>query len=82
MVMGGLVVNYVTAVCGLEIASSTSVYNIQESFLDAVCPKILPLGMTLLVYYLMNKKRWSSIKIIGLIIAIGVIGGVTGILTY
>lgn len=82
MVMGGLIVNYVTAVCGLQIVSSTSTYNIQESFLDAVCPKILPLGMTLLVYYLMNKKRWSSLKIIGLIIAIGIIGGATGILTY
>ena len=68
MVMGGLVVNYVTAICGLEIVSFTSVYNIQESFLDMVCPKILPLGVTLLVYYLMSKRRWSSVKIIGLII--------------
>lgn len=82
MVMGGLVVNYVTAICGLEIVSSTSVYNIQESFLDMVCPKILPLGVTLLVYYLMSKRRWSSVKIIGLIILIGIVGGATGILTY
>lgn len=82
MVMGGLIVNYVTAVCGLEIASSTSTYSIQESFLDQVCPKILPLAVTMLVYYLMNQKRWSSLKIIGLIVVIGIIGGVTGILTY
>lgn len=82
MVMGGLVVNYVTAICGLEIVSFTSVYNIQESFLDMVCPKILPLGVTLLVYYLMSKRRWSSVKIIGLIILIGIVGGATGILTY
>lgn len=82
MVMGGLIVNYVTAVCGIEIVSSTSTYSIQESFLDAVCPKILPLGMTMLVYYLINKRRWSSVKVIGLIIVMGIIGGVTGILTY
>lgn len=82
MVMGGLVVNYVNATCGLEIVSSTSVYNVQESFLDMVCPKILPLGITLLVYYLMSKRRWSSLKIIGLIVAIGIVGGLTGILTY
>lgn len=82
MVMGGLIVNYVTAICGIEIASSTSTYSIQESFLDAVCPKILPLGMTMLVYYLINKRRWSSVKVIGLIIVLGIIGGVTGILTY
>lgn len=82
MVMGGLVVNYVNATCGLEIVSSTSVYNVQESFLDMVCPKILPLGITLLVYYLMSKRRWSSLKIIGLIVVIGIVGGLTGILTY
>ncbi|MDO4168341.1 MAG: PTS system mannose/fructose/sorbose family transporter subunit IID [Lachnospiraceae bacterium] len=82
MVMGGLIVNYVTATCGIEIVSSTSTYSIQESFLDAVCPKILPLGVTMLVYYLINKKRWSSVKVIGLIIVIGIIGGVTGILAY
>lgn len=82
MVMGGLIVNYVNATCGLEIVSSTSVYNIQESFLDMICPKILPLAATMLIYYLMNQKRWSSIRIIGLIIVIGIVGGVTGILTY
>ncbi len=82
MVMGGLVVNYVKAVCGIQIVSSTTIYNIQESFLDAVCPNILPLGMTMLVYYLMSKKRWSAIKIIGLIVVIGIVGGLTGILAY
>lgn len=82
MVMGGLIVNYVTAECGLVIASSTSSYNVQESFLDVICPNILPLAVTMLVYYLMNKKHWSSVKIIGLIIVIGIIGGLTGVLTY
>ena len=82
MVMGGLIVNYVKAVCGIEIVSSTTTYSIQSSFLDAVCPSILPLGMTLLVYYLLNKRRWSSLKVIGLIVVIGIVGGVTGILTY
>ncbi|MDO4943327.1 MAG: PTS system mannose/fructose/sorbose family transporter subunit IID [Lachnospiraceae bacterium] len=43
---------------------------------------MLPLGMTMLVYYLINKRRWSSVKVIGLIIVLGIIGGVTGILTY
>lgn len=81
MVMGGLIVNYVKCVCGLEIVSSTSTFNIQTNFLDTLMPKILPLGTTMLVYLLL-KKRWSSIKIIGLIIVIGIIGGLTGIFTY
>ncbi|WP_323088921.1 PTS system mannose/fructose/sorbose family transporter subunit IID [Allobaculum sp. JKK-2023] len=82
MVMGGLIVNYVSAVCGLEIVSSAQTYSIQTNFLDAVCPKILPLGATMLIYYLMSKKRWSSLKIIALIIVTGIVGGLTGILTY
>ena len=82
MVMGGLVVNYVKASCGLKVVSSTSTYDIQTSFLDAICPSILPLAVTMLVYYLMNKRRWSSLKIIGLIVVIGVVGGATGILAY
>lgn len=82
MVMGGLIVNYVSATCGIEIVTSTTTYNVQTSFLDMVCPKILPLSMTMLVYYLMSKKRWSSLKIIGLIVVIGIVGGLTGIMTY
>ena len=35
----------------------------------------------MLVYYLLN-KRWSSLKIIALIIVIGIVCGLTGILTY
>lgn len=81
MVMGGLIVNYVTCVCGIEIVSSTSTFNLQTDFLDTIMPNILPLGVTMLTYTLL-KKRWSSIKIILLIIAIAVVCGLTGILTY
>lgn len=81
MVMGGLIVNYVQMTCGINIVSSTSTFNLQTGFFDAVMPKILPLGMTMLVYLLLQKK-WSSLKIIGVIIVIGIVGGLTGILTY
>ena len=81
MVMGGLIVNYVKATCGINIVSSTSTFNLQTGFFDTVMPKILPLGFTMLVYYLLN-KRWSSLKIIALIIVIGIVCGLTGILTY
>lgn len=81
MVMGGLIVNYVKCICGIEVVSSTSVFNFQKDFFDVVMPNILPLGATMGVYALL-KKRWSSIKIIILIIAIAVIGGLTGILTF
>lgn len=79
MVMGGLIVNYVHASCGLVIQTSEMSFSLQESLFDAVLPNILPLCVTMGVYGLMQKK-WTSIKIIGLIVAVGVIGGLTNIL--
>lgn len=81
MVMGGLIVNYVKCTAGIEIINSASVFSIQKDFLDHVMPSILPLGATMMVYALL-KKRWSSLKIIGLIILISIVGGISGILTY
>lgn len=81
MVMGGLIVNYVSMKCGLEINSAGSTFSLQTDLFDKVMPSILPLGATLGIYGLL-KKRWSSIKVIGLIIVVGIVGGLTGILAY
>lgn len=81
MVMGGLIVNYVKVKCGIEFATEATSFSIQKDFLDHLIPCILPLGATMGVYWLL-KKRWSSIKIIVLMIVLSVICGVTGILTY
>lgn len=81
MVMGGLIVNYVNCVCGIEIASSTSTFNFQKDLFDTIMPNILPLAATMGILGLL-KKRWSSIKIILLIIAVGIIFGFTGVLTF
>lgn len=79
VVMGGLIVNYVKCTCGIVINTSSTQFVLQESLFDAVLPNILPLGVTMGVYGLMQKK-WTSIKIILLIVAVGVIGGLTNIL--
>ncbi|MBD5147189.1 MAG: PTS system mannose/fructose/sorbose family transporter subunit IID [Oscillibacter sp.] len=79
MVMGGLIVNYVNMKCGLVIQTSGSVFSLQESLFDAVLPNILPLGLTMGVYGLMQKK-WTSVKIILLMVAIGIVGGMFSIL--
>lgn len=80
MVMGGLIANYVNVKCGLVLVTSGSKFDVQKSLFDAVMPKILPFGFTFLVYWLMDSKKWSSIKVIGLIILIAIVGGLTGIL--
>ncbi len=79
MVMGGLVVNYVKVKCGLTITTSGAEFSLQESLFDAILPNILPLGLTMGVYGLMQKK-WTSVKIIMLMVAIGVVGGLFNIL--
>ena len=79
MVMGGLIVNYVKLTCGLVITTSSSVFSLQESLFDAVLPNILPLGLTMGIYGLM-KKKWTSVKIILLIVVIGVVGGMLSLL--
>jgi len=79
MVMGGLIVNYVHATCGIVIHASGMDFSLQESLFDAVLPNILPLGVTMGVYGLMQKK-WTSLKIIGVIVAVGIVGGLFNIL--
>ena len=77
--MGGLIVNYVKLKCGLTITTSGSEFSLQKSLFDAVLPNILPLGLTMGVYGLMQKK-WTSVKVILLMVVIGVVGGVFNIL--
>ena len=79
MVMGGLIVNYVSVKCGIVINTSGSTFALQESLFDAVLPNILPLGVTMGVYGLMQKK-WTSVKIILTIVIVGIVGGLLNIL--
>ncbi|UCC77409.1 MAG: PTS system mannose/fructose/sorbose family transporter subunit IID [Anaerolineales bacterium] len=47
--------------------------------LDKVLPYLLPVGLTLLVYWLLKRKGWTPIRAIGLLIVIGFLGGALGI---
>ena len=80
MVMGGLIVNYVKCKTGIVINAGGTEFALQEVLFDAVLPNMLPLGVTMGVYYLMAQKHWTSIKVILLIVVIGIIGGLFGIL--
>jgi len=80
MVLGALVANYVSMSCGIQISQSAeSVFNVQEQLFDAIIPKLLPLLMTLSCYQML-KKGLSSVKVLLVIMAVGIIGGMTGIL--
>ena len=53
-----------------------------DKIVNSIFPKILPLCLTLIVYYLYSKKKWSPLKLMGLILVIACvitfIGYVTG----
>ena len=60
-----------------EIIANQVIFN-ADSVVNAIFPKILPLGLTLAVYWLYAKKKWSPLKLMGLILvlacALAVIG--------
>lgn len=79
-VMGALAANYVKLDATVVIPLTTGEFNLQENFFNAIMPKILPLGLTLLVWWLMDKKGVSSTKMLVVIVAIGAVLGAIGII--
>ena len=80
MVLGALVVNFVTMKCGISIPQAEGSFSMQEQLFDAILPSVLPLLLTLGCYKLLKAGK-SSVLVMLVIIAIGVIGGLTGILS-
>ena len=80
MVLGALVVNFVTMKCGISIPQAEGSFSMQEQLFDAILPSMLPLLLTLGCYKLLKAGK-SSVLVMLVIIAIGVIGGITGILS-
>lgn len=80
MVLGALVVNFVTMKCGISIPQAEGSFSMQEQLFDAILPSMLPLLLTLGCYKLLKAGK-SSVLVMLVIIAIGVIGELTGILS-
>ena len=80
MVLGALVVNFVTMKCRISIPQTEGSFSMQEQLFDAIHPSMLPLILTLGCYKLLKAGK-SSVLVMLVIIAIGVIGGLTGILS-
>ena len=48
-----------------------------QEVLDGIMPKLIPLGITLLLYYLI-KRGWSPVKCILLVLVLGLLGALVG----
>ena len=85
IVVGGLTAYFVTCTLNIDIKAMQEVFNGTEyveqlvsvfnldTLLNNVFPKIVPLALTLVVYRLYTKKRWSPIAIMGLILVLAAV---------
>lgn len=82
-ILGILVVGALTSLYGgttiaLTIPNGENPIVLQ-SILDGILPKLIPLGLTLGLYWLIKNKNWSAVKCIGLILVLGLVGGFLGV---
>ncbi|MGN0334252.1 MAG: PTS system mannose/fructose/sorbose family transporter subunit IID [Lachnospiraceae bacterium] len=77
-IVGALTSNYGGTTINLVIPNGENPIVIQN-ILDGVLPKMIPLALTLILYFLMKKKGWTPVKCIGLLLVIGLVGGFFGL---
>lgn len=75
LVVGCLISNYGGTTVAWVIPNGESPIVIQN-VLDSIMPKLIPLGITLGLYWLIAKKNFSVVKCIFLLLAIGIIGAI------
>lgn len=78
-IVGALIANYGGGTqLGISIANGKNPIVIQN-YLNMILPCILPLLITLLMFFLIKKKGWTPVKCIGLILVMGIVGAIFGI---
>lgn len=64
IVIGGVAATTVKANVIFQYVNGDMALSIQEKIFDKIMPGVLPLLLTLAVWYLMDKKKWSATKVI------------------
>lgn len=73
-----LAIDYVTIVT-LDGQTAEKVISIQE-VLDKIMPNLLPVATTVVVFYLLKKKKWNTYQLLMLLFAVGIAFSTLGIL--
>jgi len=92
LVVGALTASFVSVTLPIQIvrdvfdATTNTILKAQvifnaDAIVNNIFPKILPLGLTLMVYYLYSKKKWSPLKLMGLILVLACVLTYIGYLT-
>ena len=76
-IVGALTSNY----GGTALAEKFALENGKtvQSILDGVLPKLIPLSLTLGLYFLMKKKGWTPVLCIAALLVLGLLGALIGI---
>ena len=80
MVIGCLIPTVVKVFIPLKFKTGKVILSLQNGILDKIMLALLPVAVTIFVYWLLGKKNITPTKIIGLIILICLLGSFTGIL--
>lgn len=78
-VMGALVANYVSLSTTINLELTTGAFDLQADVFDAIMPKALPLALALFVYWLMDKRGVSALRMMAYLIFGGIVLGYLGI---
>ncbi|MBU5435078.1 PTS system mannose/fructose/sorbose family transporter subunit IID [Pseudoflavonifractor sp. MSJ-37] len=78
-VMGGLIATSVSLKTAIAFNIGDEAFDLQAQLFDAIMPNLLPLAVTLGVYALLRKEKFTSIQIMLGIIVICFVGGLVGI---
>ncbi|MGM0603854.1 MAG: PTS system mannose/fructose/sorbose family transporter subunit IID [Bacillota bacterium] len=79
-VIGGLVATLVNAQTDFVFKSGEVSIDLQADLLDPIAPNLIPLMIFILIYYLLKKRKWSPISVIGFVFVFGIISSFLNIL--
>ena len=74
-IVGALTSNYGGTTIAPVLENGTTV----QSILDGVLPKMIPMALTLGMYFLMKGKGWTPIKCIAALLVLGLVGAMVGL---
>lgn len=77
-VVGALTSNYGGTTVKLQFENGESPIIIQN-ILDGILPKLIPLTITLGLFFLIKKKGWTPVACIGLLLVVGLLGALIGL---
>lgn len=80
LVVGGVGASYVTISTALRIETNAAgAVIVVNDVLNGIFPKILPLAVILLCWWLMAKRKMSALRVMGLLVAASLLGVLLGV---